>query len=159
MPVIWWPPESIKAALTAYNDFLSTRICLDNHNIYKEALLEKADLLVKMGNKEESLTDSTARSFRISRLRSRRTIPGDRPALYPFPGRPNWPTRTNATASYPCVLSGRHHYVRTVSDIPPGAGLEEDIPFEAFPNAAGGDEGESGASHTTEEYVSFEHEP
>ena len=26
-------------------------------------------------------------------------------------------------------------------------------------NAAGGDEGESGASHTTEEYVSFEHEP
>ena len=36
---------------------------------------------------------------------------------------------------------------------------EEDIPFEAFPDAAGGDEGESGASHTTEEYVSFEHEP
>ena len=31
--------------------------------------------------------------------------------------------------------------------------------FEAFPDAAGGDEGESGASHTTEEYVSFEHEP
>ena len=30
-------------------------------------------------------------------------------------------------------LSGRHHCVRTVSDIPPGAGLEEDIPFEAFP--------------------------
>lgn len=43
-----------EAALTAYNDFLQTEYALINHNIYKEALLEKADLLVKMGNKEEA---------------------------------------------------------------------------------------------------------
>lgn len=43
-----------KAALTAYNDFLQTEYARINHNIYKEALLEKADLLVKMGNKEEA---------------------------------------------------------------------------------------------------------
>ena len=30
--------------------------------------------------------------------------------------------------------------------------LYTSIPFEAFPDAAGGDEGESGASHTTEEF-------
>lgn len=42
-----------EAALTAYNDFLQTEYARINHNIYKEALLEKADLLVKMGNKEE----------------------------------------------------------------------------------------------------------
>lgn len=42
------------AALTAYNDFLQTEYARINHNIYKEALLEKADLLVKMGNKEEA---------------------------------------------------------------------------------------------------------
>lgn len=41
-------------ALTAYNDFLQTEYARINHNIYKEALLEKADLLVKMGNKEEA---------------------------------------------------------------------------------------------------------
>ena len=41
-----------EAALTAYNDFLQTEYARINHNIYKEALLEKADLLVKMGNKE-----------------------------------------------------------------------------------------------------------
>lgn len=43
-----------EAALTAYNDFLQTEYAWINHNIYKEALLEKADLLVKMGNKEEA---------------------------------------------------------------------------------------------------------
>lgn len=43
-----------EAALTAYNDFLQTGYARINHNIYKEALLEKADLLVKMGNKEEA---------------------------------------------------------------------------------------------------------
>lgn len=43
-----------EAALTAYNDFLQTEYTRINHNIYKEALLEKADLLVKMGNKEEA---------------------------------------------------------------------------------------------------------
>lgn len=43
-----------EAALTAYNDFLQTEYARINHNIYKEALLEKADLLVKMGNKEET---------------------------------------------------------------------------------------------------------
>lgn len=43
-----------EAALTAYNDFLQTEYVRINHNIYKEALLEKADLLVKMGNKEEA---------------------------------------------------------------------------------------------------------
>ena len=40
--------------MTAYNDFLQTEYARINHNIYKEALLEKADLLVKMGNKEEA---------------------------------------------------------------------------------------------------------
>ena len=35
-------------------DFLQTEYARINHNIYKEALLEKADLLVKMGNKEEA---------------------------------------------------------------------------------------------------------
>lgn len=43
-----------EAALTAYNDFLQTEYARINHNIYKETLLEKADLLVKMGNKEEA---------------------------------------------------------------------------------------------------------
>lgn len=43
-----------EAALTAYNDFLQTEYARINHNIYKEALLEKADLLVKMENKEEA---------------------------------------------------------------------------------------------------------
>ena len=43
-----------EAALTAYIDFLQTEYARINHNIYKEALLEKADLLVKMGNKEEA---------------------------------------------------------------------------------------------------------
>lgn len=43
-----------EAALTAYNDFLQTEYARINHNINKEALLEKADLLVKMGNKEEA---------------------------------------------------------------------------------------------------------
>lgn len=43
-----------EAALTAYNDFLQTEYARINHNIYKEALLEKAGLLVKMGNKEEA---------------------------------------------------------------------------------------------------------
>ena len=43
-----------EAALTAYNDFLQTEYARINHNIYKEALLEKSDLLVKMGNKEEA---------------------------------------------------------------------------------------------------------
>lgn len=43
-----------EAALIAYNDFLQTEYARINHNIYKEALLEKADLLVKMGNKEEA---------------------------------------------------------------------------------------------------------
>lgn len=43
-----------EAALTAYNDFLQTEYARINHNIYKEVLLEKADLLVKMGNKEEA---------------------------------------------------------------------------------------------------------
>lgn len=43
-----------EAALTAYNDFLQTEYARIDHNIYKEALLEKADLLVKMGNKEEA---------------------------------------------------------------------------------------------------------
>ena len=43
-----------EAALTAYNDFLQTEYARINHNIYKEALLEKADLLVKMGTKEEA---------------------------------------------------------------------------------------------------------
>ena len=43
-----------EAALTAYNDFLQTEYARINHNIYKEALLEKADLLVKMGNKGEA---------------------------------------------------------------------------------------------------------
>lgn len=43
-----------EAALTAYNDFLQTEYARINHNIYKEALFEKADLLVKMGNKEEA---------------------------------------------------------------------------------------------------------
>lgn len=43
-----------EAALTAYNDFLQTEYARINHNIYKEALLEKADLLVKMGNKAEA---------------------------------------------------------------------------------------------------------
>ena len=43
-----------EAALNAYNDFLQTEYARINHNIYKEALLEKADLLVKMGNKEEA---------------------------------------------------------------------------------------------------------
>lgn len=43
-----------EAALTAYNDFLQTEYARINHSIYKEALLEKADLLVKMGNKEEA---------------------------------------------------------------------------------------------------------
>lgn len=43
-----------EAALAAYNDFLQTEYVRINHNIYKEALLEKADLLVKMGNKEEA---------------------------------------------------------------------------------------------------------
>lgn len=43
-----------EAALTAYNDFLQTEYARINHNVYKEALLEKADLLVKMGNKEEA---------------------------------------------------------------------------------------------------------
>lgn len=43
-----------EAALTAYNDFLQTEYARINHNIYKGALLEKADLLVKMGNKEEA---------------------------------------------------------------------------------------------------------
>lgn len=43
-----------EAALTAHNDFLQTEYARINHNIYKEALLEKADLLVKMGNKEEA---------------------------------------------------------------------------------------------------------
>ena len=43
-----------EAALTAYNDFLQTEYARINRNIYKEALLEKADLLVKMGNKEEA---------------------------------------------------------------------------------------------------------
>ena len=43
-----------EAAVTAYNDFLQTEYARINHNIYKEALLEKADLLVKMGNKEEA---------------------------------------------------------------------------------------------------------
>ena len=43
-----------EAAFTAYNDFLQTEYARINHNIYKEALLEKADLLVKMGNKEEA---------------------------------------------------------------------------------------------------------
>lgn len=43
-----------EAALSAYNDFLQTEYARINHNIYKEALLEKADLLVKMGNKEEA---------------------------------------------------------------------------------------------------------
>ena len=43
-----------EAALTAYNDFLQTEYARINHNIYNEALLEKADLLVKMGNKEEA---------------------------------------------------------------------------------------------------------
>lgn len=43
-----------EAALTAYNDFLQTEYARINHNIYKEAMLEKADLLVKMGNKEEA---------------------------------------------------------------------------------------------------------
>ena len=44
----------LEAALTAYIDFLQTEYARINHNIYKEALLEKADLLVKMGNKEEA---------------------------------------------------------------------------------------------------------
>ena len=43
-----------EAALTAYNDFLQTEYARINHNIYKEALLEKADLLVKMRHKEEA---------------------------------------------------------------------------------------------------------
>ena len=43
-----------EAALAAYNDFLQIEYARINHNIYKEALLEKADLLVKMGNKEEA---------------------------------------------------------------------------------------------------------
>lgn len=43
-----------EAALAAYNDFLQTEYARINHNIYKEALLEKADLLVKLGNKEEA---------------------------------------------------------------------------------------------------------
>ena len=43
-----------EAALTAYNDFLQTEYARINHNIYKQALPEKADLLVKMGNKEEA---------------------------------------------------------------------------------------------------------
>ena len=43
-----------EAALTAYNEFLQTENARINHNIYKEALLEKAYLLVKMGNKEEA---------------------------------------------------------------------------------------------------------
>ena len=43
-----------EAALAAYNDFLQTEYARINHNIYKEALLEKADLLVKMGHKEEA---------------------------------------------------------------------------------------------------------
>ena len=43
-----------EAALTAYNDFLQTEYARINHNIYKEALLEKAHLLVNMGNKEEA---------------------------------------------------------------------------------------------------------
>lgn len=43
-----------EAALAAYNDFLQTEYARINHNIYKEALLEKADLLLKMGNKEEA---------------------------------------------------------------------------------------------------------
>ena len=45
---------ALEAAVTAYNDFLQTEYARINHNIYKEALLEKADLLVKMGNKEEA---------------------------------------------------------------------------------------------------------
>lgn len=48
------PTGEHEAALTAYNDFLQTEYARINHNIYKEALLEKADLLVKMGNKEEA---------------------------------------------------------------------------------------------------------
>lgn len=48
------PTGEHEAALTAYNDFLQTEYSRINHNIYKEALLEKADLLVKMGNKEEA---------------------------------------------------------------------------------------------------------
>ena len=43
-----------EAALTAYNDFLKTEYARINHTIYKEALVAKADLLVKMGNKEEA---------------------------------------------------------------------------------------------------------
>ncbi len=43
-----------EAALTAYNDFLQTEYARINHNLDKEALLEKADLLVMMGNKEEA---------------------------------------------------------------------------------------------------------
>ena len=147
-----------EAALTAYNDFLQTEYARINHNIYKEALLEKADLLVKMGNKEEAY-GQYGKVFSYIKTSFEKNYPKDRPALYPFPGRPTGlPERTRPHCIH-AFLSGRHHCVRTVSDIPPGAGLEEDIPFEAFPDAAGGDEGESGASHTTEEYVSFEHEP
>ena len=43
-----------EAALTAYNDFLQTEYARINHNIYKEKKKKKADLLVKMGNKEEA---------------------------------------------------------------------------------------------------------
>lgn len=41
-------------ALTRYDEFLQTEYAQSNHNIYKEALQEKADLLLKMGDKEEA---------------------------------------------------------------------------------------------------------
>ncbi len=41
-------------ALAGYDEFLQTEYARNNHNIYKEALQEKADLLLKMGKKKDA---------------------------------------------------------------------------------------------------------
>lgn len=41
-------------ALAAYDEFMETDYARINHNLYKDALQEKADLLLKIGRKEEA---------------------------------------------------------------------------------------------------------
>ena len=73
-----------EAALTAYNDFLQTEYARINHNIYKEALLEKADLLVKMGKQGRSLRTVRQGLFVYQDFVREELSQGDRPALYRF---------------------------------------------------------------------------
>ena len=91
-----------EAALTAYNDFLQTEYARINHNIYKEALLEKADLLVKMGNKEEAY-GQYGKVFSYIKTSFEKNYPKEIDRLCTRFQADQLATRTNATALYPCV--------------------------------------------------------